>query len=93
MIEGRDSIIRSPGFGRNLTFRNCNLVNVKTYPDWVVDGCNTSQAWQIVSTALDGTEELNPQVIGRCVNGQSKFGCIKSAELLEPPGALTGRNF
>lgn len=38
-----DAIIRKPGLGHNLTFRDCNLTNVKTYPDWTLIGSNNAQ--------------------------------------------------
>ena len=39
-----DAFDRTPGvFGHTLTFRNCNLVNVRIHPDWTVENCNTAQ--------------------------------------------------
>lgn len=29
--------------GRNLTFRHCNLVNVRLHPSWTVERCNTAE--------------------------------------------------
>lgn len=31
--------------GQNLTFVNCNMLNVAIDPSWTVIGCNTAQAW------------------------------------------------
>lgn len=33
--------------GQNLTFIDCNLVNVAIDPSWTVQGCNTAQAWLV----------------------------------------------
>jgi hypothetical protein len=44
---------RTGGFGHNLTFRHCNLVNVKTYSDWTIEDCNTAQN--------DYTEEIDEE--------------------------------
>jgi len=49
-----DAILRRPGFGHNLTFRSCNLVNVRSYDDWVIEGSNTSQADVVVNATQDG---------------------------------------
>lgn len=43
MVPGTDCIDRSTGFGHNLTFIKCNLVNVKTYDDWTIEASNQSQ--------------------------------------------------
>jgi len=51
---------RTPGFfGHNLVFRNCNLSNVKTYPDWTVEeSCNNAQVDYIKGLDPDGNQTI-----------------------------------
>lgn len=58
-----DAIDRSSGFGHNLTFRGCNLVNVKVYPDWIIENCNTAQIDRIGTHAnKDDTADITDSV-------------------------------
>lgn len=38
-----EAIVRDPGYGHNLTFQYCNLTNLQTHPDWIVENSNTAQ--------------------------------------------------
>lgn len=51
---GTDAIIRDVGFGHDLTFIDCNLSNLKTYDDWRIISCNTTQADMFGKQELDG---------------------------------------
>jgi hypothetical protein len=44
-----DAIVKKPGFGRNITFEGCNLVNVKTHASWtIVDSNNAQQDSEVI---------------------------------------------
>lgn len=58
-----DAFDRSPGFGHDLRFRDCNLVNVKTYPDWMIEGGNTAQIDQIGSLDAQGAVQVTDSVV------------------------------
>lgn len=58
-----DAFDRSPGFGHNLHFRDCNLVNVKTYPDWTIEGCNTTQVDRIGTFNREGAVDVTDSVV------------------------------
>lgn len=54
---GSDIFERSgQGVGHNLTFKNCNLVNVKTYPDFIIEGCNNAQIEISIEVGPNGEE-------------------------------------
>lgn len=54
---------RSTGFGHNLRFRGCNLVNVKTYPDWTIEACNTAQIDRVGTLNADGSANVTNSVV------------------------------
>lgn len=59
LVPNTEAFDRTPGvWGHNLTFIECNLTNVKTYPDWTLQHCNTAQVWMKGTSAPDGTPEV-----------------------------------
>lgn len=53
---------RTPGiYGHNLTFINCNLTNVKTYPDWELIDSSNGQADFIEEDMVD----LEGKIVGK----------------------------
>ena len=51
-----EAVRRAPGLGQALTFRDCNLTNVRTFPDWTLVGSNNAQ----VDMVLDAQGERVP---------------------------------
>ena len=78
-----DALDRSPGVGHNLTFRNCNLVNVKVYPDWIIENCNTAQIDRIGTLAND---EDSPEITESVY--VSDHSDTVDADRVKPVGAL-----
>ena len=61
-----DAIIRAFGFGHDLTFKDCNLSNVRTYDDWTLISCNTTQADKTGKFNADGSVDVeNMILVGR----------------------------
>jgi hypothetical protein len=76
-----DAFDRSPGFGHDLIFKDCNLVNVKTHPDWVIDGgTNVNQVDLIGKVTADGSIEITDAVI---VDDPADVNRIKASGALE----------
>jgi hypothetical protein len=60
-VPNSDVIVRDKANGNNLTFKDCNLVNVKTYADWIIEDSNTAQ---ILHEEVDVYDEKN-NVVGK----------------------------
>ena len=57
-----DAFDKTAGFGNNLVFNDCNLVNVKSYPDWTISRGNTAQIDFYLETNPDtGEDEMKGQ--------------------------------
>lgn len=64
-----EAIVREPGFGHDLTFIRCNLVNVATFADWTIQDSNTSQHDRVGGFDRDGVVEVTDSVfVGRTSN-------------------------
>lgn len=74
-----DVFDRSAGFGHDLTFEGCNLVNVKTYDDWTIKDSNTAQIYREITTDGNGVETVESTYL-------AKSSKDISAEPLEPAG-------
>lgn len=57
-----DVFDRTKGLGHNLIFKDCNLVNVKTYPDWEIINCNTAQIYRKGQIRADGDYEITDDI-------------------------------
>jgi hypothetical protein len=85
LVPDTDAIVREAGVGHNLTFRGCNLVNVRTYDDWTLEACNTSQHDRIGVVKANGAIELHDSVL---VGASSK---VVDANRQKPVGVLDGK--
>lgn len=77
-----DAFVRTENFGHNLTFRNCNLVNVRVYDDWTIENSNTSQIDRIGTV----DEEGNIDIVDSIVLGNSSKQVNKNRN--KPVGVL-----
>ena len=84
--------------GENLTFIDCNLVNVDIKPSWTVQGCNTSQIWRVEEefselVTIDGNQvELKSTIVTNeyISDHPSK---VNKLTLIKPDKAITERVF
>jgi hypothetical protein len=59
--------------GKNLTFIDCNLVNVEIDPSWTVQGCNTAQIKRVVTKQTDKEDGITELEISHQVEQKGEF--------------------
>jgi len=78
-----------------LTFIDCNLCNVKTKPEWILQNCLTVQSW-IISVQQNIIDETG-KIVGQETIEKRQFIAQSSDELPQiltpPPNVITSRTF
>ena len=85
--------------GNNLTFEDCNLVNVEINPAWKLINCNTSQHWTVeedivkeIPNDFGGTTQVvRKKEVVKVVGKHSKD--FNKEDLIKPQKAITEKPF
>ena len=100
---GPDTIVRGGNFTQNqpdtdaiiitgppdsVTFIDCNMVNVRVKPGWILQGCNTSQSW-LVQTGVDADGNDIEERQWLCSHPSE----LTAPMLVSPANAVTSRAF